>query len=95
MRTWLAALSLALLAACAGMKPAEPAVDDATLTTQVKAALAADPELGGAKIDAQSTQGAVRLKGDIKSITLRRKAEEVTKGVKGVKSVDNQLVITG
>jgi osmotically-inducible protein OsmY len=74
---------------------AAPAADDTTVTNEVKAALAADPELSGQKITVQSAQGAVQLKGEIKTIALRRKAETVAKGVKGVKTVDNQLVITG
>jgi hyperosmotically inducible periplasmic protein len=98
--------SIAVLAGCAGMTSsggsadaqkaaAAPVMDDTAVTTDVKAALAADPELKDQKINVQTEQGAVQLKGEIKSIVLRRKVETVVKAVKGVKSVDNQLVITG
>jgi osmotically-inducible protein OsmY len=37
----------------------------------------------------------VVLKGEIKTLVLRKKAESIAKEVNGVRSVDNQLVITG
>ena len=91
------------LAGCAGMpggpggptRTAGQAVDDATIGTKLKAAYAADPELSALKINIDTTQGAVRLKGEVKSMALRRKAEETARKIEGVKSVDNQLVITG
>jgi hyperosmotically inducible protein len=71
------------------------AVDDVTIGTKLKAALAADPELSALKINVDTTQGNVRLKGEVKSMALRRKAEELARKTEGVKSVDNQLMITG
>jgi len=101
-------IATAFLAACAGMggergdtrgaapsRSAGEVVDDAVIVTQMNAKLAADPELSAIKINVDSTQGAVRLKGEVKSISLRRKAEELARGIKGVKSVNNQLIITG
>lgn len=96
----------ASLAGCAGMggdrgadqsgqRSAGQVVDDAAITAQVKAALAADPDLSALKINVDTTQGAVKLKGEVKTIALRRKADALAAGIKGVKSVDNQLVITG
>jgi osmotically-inducible protein OsmY len=70
-------------------------VDDVAIGTKIKAALAADPELSALKINVDTKQGAVSLKGEVKTIALRRKAEELARKVEGVKSVDNQLVITG
>jgi osmotically-inducible protein OsmY len=70
-------------------------VDDAAILAKVKAAYAADPELSAIKINVDSTQGAVRLKGEVKNITLWRKAEDIAKKTSGVKSVENNLVITG
>lgn len=71
------------------------AVDDVTIGTQLKAALVADPELSALKINVDTTQGAVRLRGEVKNIAQWRKAESLARGIKGVKSVDNQLLITG
>lgn len=70
-------------------------VDDAAILAKVKAAYAADPELSALKINVDSMQGAVRLKGEVKNITLWRKAEDIAKKTEGVKSVENNLVITG
>ena len=101
-----ALICAASLAGCAGMggdrgegqagqRSVGQVVDDATITAQVKAALAADPDLSALKINVDTLQGAVKLKGEVKSIALRRKADALAAGIKGVKSVDNQLVITG
>jgi osmotically-inducible protein OsmY len=73
----------------------EAPVDDAAVATRVRAALAADPEVGALKITADSSQATVRLKGEVKNMATRRKVEEVVRKVQGVKGVDNQLVITG
>ncbi len=98
-------LSVAFVAGCAGTgaksgdastsRSTGQVVDDATITAKVKAALLADSDISGLKINVDTAQGVVRLKGEIKTFALRKKAEEIAKGVAGVKSVDNQLVITG
>jgi hyperosmotically inducible periplasmic protein len=99
----IASMTAVALAGCALMdggsgKPqrsAGQAVDDATIGTKLKAAFAADPELSALKINVDTTQGAVKLRGEVKTLTLRRKAEETARKIDGVKSVDNQLMITG
>src|SRR6476620_12781018 len=94
-----ATAALAGLAGCSalGMKSPErtagQAVDDATIGTKLKAAYAADPELSALKINVDTLKGDVTLKGEIKSMALRRKAEEHASKIQGVKSVNNQLVI--
>lgn len=106
MKYTLSALACAaLLAGCAGMtgdsggygqaRTPVQVVDDATITAQVKAALAADPDVSALKINVDTAQGAVKLKGEVKTLALRRKAEALAQGVKGVKKVDNQLIVTG
>lgn len=76
-------------------KSAGQVVDDTVITSKVKAALLADPDIAGLKINVDTTKGKVTLKGEVKSMALWRKAESLAKGVEGVKDVDNQLVITG
>lgn len=71
------------------------AVDDAKIVTELKAKFAADPDLSALKINIDSTQGFVRLKGEVKTFAIRQKADAMARAVKGVKSVDNQLLITG
>lgn len=103
MKNLLAALLTAVfLAGCAGplggvdtQRSVGEAVDDVTIGTKLKAALAADPELSALKINVDTTQGAVKLKGEVKSVVLRRKAEDLARKINGVKSVDNQLIVTG
>jgi len=98
-------LTAAVLAGCAGTsgktessapaKPAEVLTGDALITANVKSALAADAELKDTKIGVTTTDGAVVLKGEIKTLALRRKVEGIVKGVKDVKSLNNQLIVTG
>ena len=99
----MACMVAASLSGCAGMMGGQggptrtvgEAVDDVTIGTQLKAAYAADPDLSALKINVDTTQGAVRLRGEVKTLVLRRKAEETARKIKGVKSVDNQLIISG
>ena len=73
----------------------EAPVDDAAVAMKVRAALTADPEVSALKITADSTNGTVRLKGEVKNMATRRKVEEIVRKVQDVKGVDNQLMITG
>jgi hyperosmotically inducible periplasmic protein len=105
MKNFLASMMAAaclVLVGCAGplggmdtQRSAGQAIDDVTIGTKLKAALAADPELSALKINVDTTQGAVRLKGEVKTLALRRKAEDMARKIEGVKSVDNQLIVTG
>jgi hyperosmotically inducible periplasmic protein len=70
-----------------------PVTDD-TITDQVMVKLANDAELGGIKFDVTVHQGTVTLKGKVRNDKQKTKAEKVTKKVKGVTSVVNQLVIS-
>lgn len=99
----LALMTAAALAACSNMpgapggptRTAGQAVDDATIGTRLKAAIAADPELSALKINVDTTQGNVRLRGEVKSLSLRQKVEAMARKIEGVKSVENNLVVTG
>jgi hyperosmotically inducible protein len=100
-------LSLAFLGACAGTKTQSTSapqaaprtvgdvIDDTSITTKLKAALLADPDISSFKIGVTTKDGRVTLKGEIKTLALRNKVEGLAKKTAGVKSVDNQLVITG
>jgi osmotically-inducible protein OsmY len=70
-----------------------PLTDD-EITDQVMVKLASDPDLGGIKFDVTVKQGAVTLKGKVRTDKQKTKAEKVTKKVKGVTSVVNQLVVS-
>lgn len=68
-------------------------VDDAMITTSVKAELARDPNLSALKIDVDTANGRVALKGKAPSNEARERATTLAQNVKGVLSVDNQLVV--
>lgn len=68
-------------------------VDDATVTTKVNAALAADSDLSAVKIDVDTKDGVVTLTGPAPSAQAKDKATTIAKNVKGVTSVNNQLTV--
>ena len=73
---------------------AKGAMDDAAITAQVSAGLAKDPDLSAVKINVDTVNGKVTLNGPAPSTVARDRAETIAKGVSGVTSVSNQLVVT-
>jgi len=70
-------------------------VDDAVITTKVKAAVLEEPSLKSAEINVETSKGTVQLSGFVSSRADINKAVEVAKGVKGVKSVKNDMILKG
>jgi hyperosmotically inducible protein len=68
-------------------------VDNAALTTKVKAALLADELVKGTQINVDSDNGVVTLKGTVDSPTHMQRAEQLAKGVSGVTRVQNNLTV--
>ena len=68
-------------------------VDDSTITTKVKAAIFNDPALKVFQINVETFKGEVQLSGFVDSAQSVKKAGEVARGVGGVKSVKNNLVV--
>ena len=68
-------------------------VDDAVITTKVKAAVLETPSLRSREINVETYKGTVQLTGFVNSRADIDKAVEVAKGVKGVKSVKNDMVL--
>ena len=68
------------MAAKAGEK-----IDDLTITTTVTAGFAKDPDLSVLKINVDTREGAVTLKGSAPTAAARDKAADQAKAVKGVK----------
>jgi osmotically-inducible protein OsmY len=71
----------------------QPITDD-TITDQVLVKLANDPDVGGMKFEVSVHEGAVTLKGKVRTDKQKSKAEKLAKKVKGVTSVNNRLVIS-
>lgn len=66
-------------------------VDDTVITTKVKSAIFNEPTLKVAEINVETFKGTVQLSGFAHSADNMSKAVQVTYGVKGVKSVKNDM----
>jgi hypothetical protein len=87
---------IATFAACAATRTHESTgeyVDDSVITAKVKSQLAEDDFLKSFQIGVESFKGTVQLSGFVNSQKAVDKAVEITKGVKGVKSVKNDLIV--
>jgi hyperosmotically inducible protein len=85
---------IATLVACASTSKQEGAgeyVDDSVITTKVKSLLASDDFLKSFQITVETYKGIVQLSGFVDSQKAIDKAGEIASGVKGVKSVKNNL----
>lgn len=90
------ALALVAGAGCAVVRDQQSVgeyVDDATLTTRVKAKHAEDPTVSALAISVETFNGVVQLSGAAKSNDERARAESLAKGVSGVKSVRNAIIV--
>jgi len=93
-----AATAVALIAmpGCAvtrGQSSVGEYIDDATITTQVKARMVENKEVDAAAISVETLNGTVMLSGFAKNGNERETAEAIARKVNGVKSVKNQIAI--
>jgi hyperosmotically inducible periplasmic protein len=88
-------LFLGILAGCQAMtgETAGENVDDATLTTSVKAALARDKLANLTRIDVDTVRGVVSLNGVVPTPADKARAVQIAQGVKGVKRVIDNLQV--
>jgi osmotically-inducible protein OsmY len=68
-------------------------IDDAAITTEIKATLLADKVLSGIAISVTTFEGQVTLTGAAHTAEQKQKASHIAQSVKGVKKVDNHLKI--
>jgi len=68
-------------------------VDDATITTRVKARLAKDPTVSAMRIHVKTMKGVVQLRGFAKSESERQQAAQLTSTVPGVTEVQNDILV--
>lgn len=68
-------------------------VDDTVITSKVKAAILGDAALKSAEINVETFKGVVQLSGFVTSQAAVDRAVVVTRGVKGVVSVKNDMRI--
>ena len=87
---------IATFTACAATRTQESTgeyVDDSVITTKVKSLLASDDFLKSFQIGVETFKGVVQLSGFVNNQKAVDKAIEITKSVKGVKSVKNNLIV--
>lgn len=92
--TLVAALMLTTVVGCASTGKQESTgqyVDDSVITTSVKAAILNEPSLKVSEINVETFKGVVQLSGFVRSQENIATAVSVTRGVKGVKSVKNDM----
>jgi hyperosmotically inducible periplasmic protein len=100
-RTTLAAIvtavaTLTVLPGCAvsrGQSTVGEYIDDATITTKVKAKLVESKSVDAAAVKVETLDGTVMLSGFAKDANEKVAAESLARDVAGVKAVKNQLVI--
>lgn len=94
--TGLTVLAILSTTGCAVMRDQQTVgafVDDSTITTQVKSRMLADKDVSGTAISVETLNGTVVLSGFAKSSLERNTADRIAKGVNGVKSVKNDVVV--
>lgn len=95
------ALSLAtlvVLPGCAvqrGQSTMGEYIDDAKITSEVKAKFVQNKEVDAAAISVETLDGIVQLSGFAKNASEKSTAESIARGIKGVKSVRNSIVVRG
>ena len=94
----LAALAFTLVAvlalgACSTTEPMGQQVDDAALTSKVKAKLAADPDVNPFEIDVDTTDGVVSLRGRVEEASDKTVAGRLARETQGVKRVNNRITV--
>ena len=94
-RSLLVALALTTsMAGCAAMSGRETAgeyVDDATITTKVKATII--DQLGLKQIGVETMQDVVQLSGFVNSQQIKDRAGNIARSISGVRDVHNNLIV--
>lgn len=68
-------------------------IDDATITTKVKAKLLEDKTTGGLSINVDTLNGTVAMSGFAKSQAEKDRASELARSTSGVREVRNNLIV--
>ncbi len=69
------------------------AIDDAEITSKVKAAIFAEPGLRTLQISVDTVKGVVTLSGSVDTQSNSNRAKELASAVAGVNGVENRLVV--
>jgi len=96
MRFLVVLMMIAAFVACASTPKQEGTgdyIDDSVITTKIKSQLANDEFLKSFQISVESRKGIVQLSGFVDSQKAKDKAGQIARGVGGVTSVRNNLVV--
>ena len=91
-----ATVSLVQLTGCAVARDQQTVgsyIDDATITTRVKARMAEDKSVSATSISVETLKGTVQLSGFAKSADERATAERLARATPGVQTVRNDIVV--
>lgn len=94
--TLLLTVSMLLVIGCASSSTSSSTgelIDDTVITTKVKAAIFQDDELSASEINVETFKGVVQLSGFVSDRSDVPRAAVVARGVAGVVSVRNSLVV--
>jgi hyperosmotically inducible periplasmic protein len=92
------AVALLTISGCAvtrGQETVGAYVDDAAITTAVKARFVDNKEVDAAAIKVETLNGTVMLSGFAKNMTEKSTAETIARRVNGVKAVRNEIAVRG
>lgn len=81
------------LVACSSTRTPGTQVDDAAITTAVKAKLTADTDINPFNIDVDTNEGVVTLQGRVEKEEARTKAEQLARETDGVSRVINLIKV--
>lgn len=87
---------VATFSGCAGTTTRESTgeyIDDATITTKVKAAFVKDPVVKAIDVKVDTFKSVVQLSGFVDTQEQKARAEQIAAGVQGVQSVKNNITI--
>jgi hyperosmotically inducible periplasmic protein len=90
------ALALLTLSGCAvtrGQETLGSYVDDAGITTRIKARFFENKDVAGSSISVETLNGTVMLSGFAKSALEKQTAESIARSVSGVRAVKNEIAI--
>jgi osmotically-inducible protein OsmY len=95
-RFFMGLLLIMAIAGCAGSQKTASTgefFDDSVLTTKVKASILGDSRLKVMQINVETFKGVVLLSGFVDSAAAAKRAVEIARTIRGVKSVNNALVV--
>jgi osmotically-inducible protein OsmY len=96
MNSLLVAVAINLLCGCASTPTSESTgeyFDNAAITAKIKSAYATDPVVKALSVHVSTFKGVAQLTGTVSSTAEKKRAEEIARGVAGVKEVKNGIVV--